>query len=113
MSKPVAQKYNMAYLKLYHQRDYATINGIENKGELPRDDASINEVYGAENKGEMSRDDAAINGVDGTDNKSEMSRDGATISAVSDGPSSKISYFDTDKLQNDNSPSCNIIISIF
>ena len=73
LSKPLAQKYNMARLKLYHQRDDATtVNGVdntENKGELIRDDATINGVDGTKNKGELLRDD------DITENKGELLRD--------------------------------------
>ena len=99
LSKPLAQKYNMARLKLYHQRDDATtVNGVdntENKGELIRDDATINGVDGTENKGELLRDDdttenkgellrddATVNGVDGTENKGELLRDDDTINGV-------------------------------
>ena len=96
LSKPLAQKYNMARLKLYHQRDDATtVNGVdttENKGELIRDDATtenkrellredattVNGVDGTENKGELLRDDDTINGVNGTENKSELLGDDAT-----------------------------------
>eukprot|EP00731_Ephydatia_muelleri_P018871 Em0011g911a len=96
LSKPLAQKYNMARLKLYHQRDDATtVNGVdntENKGDqLIRDDATINGVDGTENKGELLRDDdttenkgellredATVNGVDGTENKGELLRDDDT-----------------------------------
>ena len=91
LSKPLAQKYNMARLKLYHQRgDATTVNGVdntENKGELIRDDATINGVDGTENKGELLRaddttenkgellrEDATVNGVDGTENKGKLLR---------------------------------------
>ena len=99
LSKPLAQKYNMARLKLYHQRDDATtVNGVdntENKGELIRDDATINGVDGTENKGELLRDDditenkgELLRDDDTTENKGELLREDATVNGV-DGTENK------------------------
>ena len=93
LSKPLAQKYNMARLKLYHQRDEAT---------------TVNGVNGIENKFELLGDDATAIGDDYT---SELQTDDATINVVSDRSSSNTSNCNTDKLPYDNwpSPSCEII----
>ena len=36
LSKPLAQKYNMARLKLYHQRDDATTNEVDGRENAAR-----------------------------------------------------------------------------